>query len=147
MKNIFGILSLIAILTVSFTATASTIDNDNVNVVYDIGNDVPDLPTLDIVSIELPTFDFAPPTDLVLTGTTNTALDDVPIVATNVDLSLNLNTILGVEVLTATYELREPAPNLNTFLSEYNDKFGDESPDIIGEIATNIGKFTKFSLS
>lgn len=43
MKSIFGILSLIAILTVSFTATATTIANDSPTkeVVYDIGFHTP----------------------------------------------------------------------------------------------------------
>jgi hypothetical protein len=146
MKKIFGILSLIAIMTVSFTSQASTVDNDHVNVVYDIGVDNIDLPTFDIVSVDLPTFDFGSPLATLTSGTTDIALT-VPIVATNVKSSWNLNTMIGAEVLTASYELREPAPNLNKFLSEYNDKFGDESPDIVKEISTNIGKLTKFSLS
>lgn len=146
MKKIFGVLSLIAILTVSFTATASTVDNDQVNVVCDIGVDIVDLPTFDIVSVDLPTFDFASPTATLTSGMTDTAIS-VPIVATNVELSWNLNTIIGTEVLTANYELREPAPDLNKFLSEYNGKYGYESPTIVREIATNIGKLTKFSLS
>ena len=43
MKSIFGILSLIAILTVSFTATATTSANDSPTkeVVYDIGFHTP----------------------------------------------------------------------------------------------------------
>lgn len=147
MKKIFGVLSLIAIITVSFTAQASTVD-DNTNVVYDIGIDAPDVPTIDFVSVDVPTFDFASPTATLTSGTTTLiAPYDVPIVATNVDTSWNYtNAIIGTEVLTANYELREPAPNLNKFLSEYNDKYGYESPDIVKEIATNIGKLTTFTI-
>jgi Fe-S cluster assembly iron-binding protein IscA len=41
MKSIFGLLSLIAILTVSFTTTASANDSPTTKVVYDIGIESP----------------------------------------------------------------------------------------------------------
>lgn len=147
MKKIFGILSLIAILTVSFTATASTVDTDNANVVYDIGVDNLDIPTFDIVSVDAPTFDLS---DLPLTLTTPTivGLKEVPIVATNVDISLNYTLFaIGTDTNDVSDEWLEPVPNLNKFIDDFNDKFGYAPPLLVEKIATNIGKLTKFSLS
>jgi hypothetical protein len=50
MKKIFGLLSLIAILTVSFTTTASANDSPTTNVVYDIGIDEP---VMFVASVEI----------------------------------------------------------------------------------------------
>lgn len=145
MKKIFGILSLIAIMTVVF-ATEASASNDNSNVEFVMDMVSPDFtPSVAIV----PTVDgslFKPIFDEPSNFVTNTSADadEVATIEPIVTLS-NFEYGLVASIDSAlTTNLPEPLPDLNTYVSNYNKRFGSTS--LIDDIATNVGKFTKPTL-
>lgn len=144
MKKIFGVLSLIAIMTVAFTSQAVASDNDNVNTEY-----VSALGSPDVVAVEVPTFDgvfnvYTEPVsyDFQSADVTVNYTDEgeslaeaVPIVTGDFDTNFNFNNEPDVNT--------EPDLILSDATSYLNtDNIGYASPEIVKDIATNVGKFT-----
>jgi len=44
------------------------------------------------------------------------------------------------------FTLNEPIPNLTEYVTNYNEIYGYASPKLVKDIATNVGKFTKYNL-
>lgn len=162
MKKIFGILSLIAILTVTFTVSANVTDNNSsVEFVMDMGS--PDF-SPDAVAI-------APEVESVF----NLIVDSTSEFIVNVDgdeVTASIepsfepigyadpNETTAIEPInvlsnfeyglinsmsnTLDLNLSEPIPNLTNYVNEYNIAFGSVS--LIDDISTNVGKFAKPTL-
>ena len=159
MKKIFGVLSLIAILTVAFSSNAIASDTDNsVSTEYVASLDSPDfvsVAVVDATSINLFTnpMDELTITNIVANGE---VVDSATIVAgvLNIDGTNYANTLLPVEVglLTANLndkllDLNTKEPDLNEYVSTFNDKYGYDTPLLVKRISANIGKLTTILLS
>ena len=132
MKKIFGVLSLIAILTVAFTSQASA-EPDN-HVEYVVSFDSPDLVAVDFISVESGVFNVA---DVSV----NSASASVE------DLADNAIIYFGNLIVYKSNEFEiEPLPDLNKYISNYNSTYGYDSPDLIKDISTNVGKLTRLTL-
>jgi hypothetical protein len=148
MKKIFGILSLIAIMTVVFATEASASnDNSNVEFVMDMGS--PDFtPSVAIV----PTVDgslFKPIFDEPSNFVTNTSADanevaTIELIDSLSNFEYGLVAYHGSLERNLTTGLDEPLPDLTNFVNRYNKQFGSTS--LIDDIATNVGKFTNPTL-
>lgn len=182
MKKILGMLSLIAILTVSFTinAVANDVGNDfNVEYVISDSPEFVAVATLDgtnifavsVINLELDSVavvgeDIILP-DIVLSESDNKLFN----VSENTENSIasledvdNANIVSGDSVIefadfTKTHlpnevglftefenEYFSTTPNLNEYVSNYNDTYGYETPDILKEISSNVGKLTTFNI-
>jgi hypothetical protein len=156
MKKIFGVLSLIAILTVAFSTKAIASDADNVSTEYVASLDAPDFVAVAVA--DLPTFTlFANPMEVPITNSlaNGEVVDSAEIVAgvfSNNELNY-ANVFLPIEVglLTASvnneFTLNNKAPDLNEYVSTFNDKFGYETPLLVKRISANIGKLTTIPLN
>jgi len=180
MKKILGMLSLIAILTVSFaeSAVASDFGNDfNVEYVISDSPEFVAVATLDgtnifavsVINLEFDSVavvgeDIILP-DIVLSESANELLnvsdesenyiaslegvDDTNIVAGDsvIEFADFTDTHLPNEVgLFIEFEDDNTTPNLNEYVSNYNNTYGYETPDIIKEISANVGKLTTLNI-
>jgi hypothetical protein len=150
MKKIFGVLSLIAILTVSFTLQASANGIDN-NVEFVVSVDYPSIEVA-VATVEVPTvFEFINVTDNSVNYIASGEGVDIPDIDSR-DSAINLNnfsvTHLPFEVglLSEASYKNTISPNLNEYIKDYNYTYGSEAPDIVSRISSNIGKFTKYNI-
>ena len=151
MKKIFA-LALIGLFSVTFMENANAFSTDNDNVEFVIGDY--DAPT-DAVAFEL----VPVTTDFVINvadeSVNNTSLgghlaDAVPI-DSGVFVNNVGNTFVDVPIdygiySTNDFELNEPMPNLTEYVKTYNETFGYAEPELIRNIATNVGKLTTFEI-
>ena len=152
MKKIFGVLSLIAILTVAFSTKAIASEADNVSTEYVASLDAPDFVAVAVV--DLPTFTlFTNPMEVPITNSlaNGEVVDSAEIVAgvLSNNESNYANIFLPVEVglFTAnvdngTLDFTNTEPDLNKPVSsEYTN--GYETPLLVSWISANVGKLTK----
>lgn len=178
MKKIFAVLSLIAILTVSFTTKASAVDTDN-NVEYVASYDSPEfvaVATVDAVSVEgiavINSVEFTIATivedvilpDIELSESLNKEVINVAVDSVNYlegeTISVAVNTVsldkdnsneyaelsTHFGILSTNFELIEPLPTINEYVTNYNYTYGYETPEFLKEISSNIGKLTTFNI-
>lgn len=156
MKKIFGILSLIAILTVAFSTKVIASDADNVSTEFVASLDAPDFVAVAVA--DLPTLTlFTNPMEVPINKivANGEVVDSAEIVAgvLNTNESNFANIFLPIEVglLTASvnneFTLNNKAPDLNEYVSTFNDKFGYETPLLVKRISANVGKLTTIPLN
>lgn len=160
MKKIFGVLSLIAILTVAFTTQANAADDSKASIEMTVSFDSLDLaPTFTAIVPTVGVF-FNIETDVsgnyaaseedagsatIVTGIKElTSYNDANEVATIEPINTQSNFEYGLIAsldTELTTNLPETIPDLNNYVNEYNENYGSTS--LIKDIATNVGKFTK----
>jgi len=152
MKKIFGVLSLIAILTVAFTLQASANGIDN-NVEFVVSVEHPSV-VIAVATLEVPKlFGVFNPTGEPVTKTAQSEGDvEIPDIVSK-DSAINLGNNFAVTHLPFEVGLLSEASynesislNLNQYVKNYNYTFGSEAPDIVSRISSNIGKFTKYNI-
>lgn len=149
MKKIFGILSLIAILTVAFSTKAIASDADEVSVEFVASFDSADFVAVALVDVP----NLVGVLNVADESVSNTANGEV-VISTNIAsrgvyiASTNnyAKVFLPFEVGWASTSGDE-APNLNEYVSSYNDIYGYEVPKLVRWISANVGKLTTFSLN
>jgi len=157
MKKIFGMLSLIAILTVAFTSKAIASEADNVSTEYVASLDAPDFIAAAVVDMEVAKVS-------TLTEVFNVADVSVSSIASGEGVDIteivtgheHTATVVGKynkasfghEKVFLPFEVGWSAISFNTTLtlSKYENSFytnGYEAPDIVSRISANVGKLTK----
>jgi len=150
MKKIFGVLSLIAILTVTFVTNASANGIDN-NVEFVVSVDYPSIEVA-VATVEVPTvFEFINVTDLSVKEFASGEGVYIPdfVSKDSAINSVNYSKVFlpfEVGLLEASTNYKETLPNLSEYVKNYNYTFGSEAPDIISRISSNIGKLTKYNI-
>lgn len=144
MKKIFGILSLIAILTVAFSTKAIASDADEVSTEYVASLDAP---ILVAVSVDVPSFTlFTNSMDVPITNSiaNGEVVDSAEIVAGVLSNSESnyAKVFLPVEVGLFTASSNNETINLTNIVST-NYTNGYEVPDLTKRISANVGKLTK----
>jgi len=152
MKRIFGVLSLIAILTVAFTSQASANGIDN-NVEFVVSVDYHPNVVIAVATLEVPkVFGFINVADNSVNYIASWEGVEIPDIDSR-DSVINLNdfsaTHLPFEVglLSEAFYNENTIPlNLNKYVKSYNYTYGSEAPDIVSRISSNIGKITKYNI-
>lgn len=156
MKKIFAI-ALVGLISLTFVENANAFESDNSDVVYSIGEyDAPvDVITFEIVPVAT---EFADNVAVLTVNSTNLGgfLASVPIDAGDSFNSLTVNTSIDSSTFvdlpidygicsTNEFEVNETT-NLAETVKEYNYTNGYASPEIVKDIATNVGKLTSRNL-
>ena len=174
MKKIFAI-ALVGLFSLTFVNDANAFDNDN-EIVFSIGEyDAPvDAVAFEIVPVTTDFVfnvagesvnyfegveDFVSAVNTEGIEITNSFNDsstfvDVPIdygIYSKTDFTLNepvpnLTKPIDLNLNSNEFNLNEPLPNLTEYVTKYNKTYGYASPEIVKEIASNVGKFTKYNL-
>jgi len=154
MKKFFGVLSLIAVLTVAFSSNAIASDvDDGVNVEYVASLNSPDfvavvanVPILSgvfnvyTVGIDLRSADVS--VNNIAKGEVVNSADIVSRVFVNTLVTNYAKVFLPIEVGLSSANSNNKVPNLNEYVSNYNYKYGYEAPELVKRISANIGKLT-----
>jgi hypothetical protein len=157
MKKIFAI-ALVGLFAVAFTdnANANAFDTDN-DIVFTVGEyDAPaDVITFEVVPVTTDFVEYVAVETVNYTNLGGFLADAVPIdtwdSTTNLTLN-NSNAFADVPIdygicSTNEFELTEPVPDLTEYVKEYNLTYGYAEPELVRDIATNVGKLTKFTLN
>lgn len=151
MKKIFGMLSLIAILTVAFSSNAIASDAENVSTEFVASLDSPDFVVLG--AVEAPTVEFFNVADVSVSSlASGEGVDSAEIVSGHEHTAKAVDTYnkdsFSHEKVFLPFEVGWSAKIFNTksTLSKYESHFntnGYETPLLVKRISANIGKFTK----
>ena len=152
MKKIFAI-ALVGLFSLTFVNDANAFDNDN-EIVFSIGEyDAPvDAVAFEIVPVTTDfVFNVAGESVNYFEGVEDfvSAVNTEGIEITNSfnDLSTFVDVPIDYGIYSKTdFTLNEPVPNLTEYVTKYNKTYGYASPEIVKEIASNVGKFTKYNL-
>jgi hypothetical protein len=150
MKKIFA-LALVGLFSVTLVENANAFSTDNDNVEFVIGDY--DAPT-DAIAFEIVpvTTDFVynvADESVNYTSVGGLLADAVPI-DSGVFVNNVGNTFLDIPIdygiRSNEFTLNEPIPNLTEYVKTYNETFGYAEPELIRNIATNVGKLTTFDI-
>jgi hypothetical protein len=153
MKKVFGVLSLIAILTVAFTSQASASDGTDYNVEFVISDYSPVY--VAVATVDVPVFGVFNVADEPVNYMSKEGVFTANIVSGDSTIISKFGTSFAEVFLPNEVGLTskniitnfETVPNLTEYVSNYNYTYGYEVPDIVKRISVNVGKLTKIPIN